>query len=441
LVENNMNFFDRFLWHFFKINLTNQNDRNAWYLVLEMFWASILGSIAVFNAAFAIRLGADNFQVGLLASIPALMAVLVSIPAGQFLQRRSRRTPWVYGSLLAHRSGYLLVALAPLLGFIGIEPGLLVVLILVGISAPAHFFNVGWIPLLADVVPENRRAAVFTARNIVNQATLSVMVFVCGQWLNRVVFPINYQAMYLIGFAASMLSMYYLFKMHVPDSPVVQPENAPKVRSVGDFLRKTREALTGQPAFLRITVNTLLHGFGVWMAGPLYALYFVRVLNANDAWLGLNGTVASVGTIAGYSLWRWLMTRWGESISLKRTIVLVGVYPVLVGLTPSLPLILIYGALNGLIIPGTNLAHFNTLLKVTPSEARPSYTAIYMTIMNIGATICPLISVALASLIGLEAMLIVAGLLSIIGSTSFWWWPVVQPQPPLQPAELPVPAD
>jgi MFS family permease len=432
-----MNFFERFLWHFFKINLSNVNDRNAWYLVLEMFWASILGSIAVFNAAFAIRLGADNFQVGLLASIPALMAVLVSIPAGQFLQRRSRRTPWVYGSLLAHRSGYLLVALAPLLGFIGIEPGLLVVLILVGISAPAHFFNVGWIPLLADVVPENRRAAVFTARNIINQATLSVMVFLCGQWLNQVVFPINYQVMYLFGFFASMLSMYYLYKLAVPDSHVVQQEEAPKTRTAGEFLRSTRQALAGQPAFLRITVNTLLHGFGVWMAGPLYALYFVRVLNANDAWLGLNGTVASVGTIAGYSLWRWLMTRWGEPVSLKRTIVLVGIYPVLVGLTPSLPVILIFGALNGLIIPGVNLSHFNTLLKVTPGDARPRYTAIYMTIMNIGATICPLISVALASLVGLEVMLIVSGLLSIIGSTSFWWWPVIHQEVPAHPVPEP----
>jgi MFS family permease len=431
-----MKFLDRILWHFFKINLSNQNDRNAWYLVVEMFWSSILGSVALFNAAFAIRLGADNFQVGLLSSIPALMAVLVSIPAGHFLQRRSRRAPWVFGSLLAHRAGYLLVALAPLLGFLGIEPGLLVEVILVMISAPAHFFNVGWIPLLADVVPENRRAAVFTARNIINQATVSVMVFLCGQWLSRVIFPINYQVLYAFGFAVSMISMYYLHKMHVPDSTVDLAANGQKARSVGEWLRTSRDALTSHPAFMRITINTLLHGFGVWMAGPLYALYFVRVLNASDAWLGLNGTIASVGTIAGYSLWRWLMVRWGEPISLKRTIVLVGIYPILVGLTPSLPLILLYGALNGLVVPGTNLSHFNTLLKVTPAEARPRYTAIYITIMNIGATIMPLISVALANVIGLEAMLITAGLLSVIGSTSFWWWPVVEPvlEPIAEPA-------
>ncbi len=420
------NFRDRFLWHFFKIRLDNPGHRNAWYLVLEMFWASILGSVATFNAAFAIRLGADNFQVGLLTSIPAMIAVLVSIPAGQFLQKQARRTPWVFGSLLVHRAGYLLVALAPWVKLPGVEPGLLVVLVLVINTLPAHFFNVGWIPLLADIVPEQRRAAVFAARNIVNQATVSVVVFLCGQWLSRVAFPINYQALYFFGFLTSMVSMVLLFKLHVPDSQPLphEPAGPRRRRTPVELARSARAALTGQPAFLRITINTLLHGVGIWMAAPLYALYFVRSLEASDAWLGLNGTLASLGTIAGYSLWRWIMTHWGEPVTLKRTIPLAGLYAVLVGLTPSLTVILLYGVLNGLIVPGLNLSHFNTLLKTMQPDARPRYTSIYMTIMNTGAFVCPLISVALANQIGLAPTLVGAGLLSMIGSTSFWWWPV-----------------
>jgi sugar phosphate permease len=197
------------------------------------------------------------------------------------------------------------------------------------------------------------------------------------------------------------------------------------------MMRGMREVVSKHPGFVRITVNTLLHGMGVWMAGPLYVLYFVRNLQASDAWLGLNGTIASIGTIVGYSFWRWLITRWGEPVSLKRTIVLVGLYPVLVGLTPSLPVILLFGVLNGLIVPGVNLTHFNTLLRVTPPEARPQYTSIYITIMNIGAFVCPLISVAVATKIGLAPTLIGAGILSMIGSTSFWWLPVGDQQPQL----------
>lgn len=423
-----MNLRDRVLWHLFKINLSNTDDRNAWYLVVEMFWSSILGSVATFNAAYAIRLGADNFQVSLISSIPALIAVLVSIPAGQFLERRPRRTPWVFGALFSHRAGYVLVALAPLLHLTGVSQGMLVVLILVLISAPAHFFNIGWIPLLAEVIPENRRAAVFAARNIINQVTVSIVGFLCGLWLSEVKFPINYQAVYLVGFAASMLSQFNLVKMKVPDSPARSDAlEKPKRQSLRDSIRMMREAMTEQPAFMRITRNTLLHGVGVWMAGPLYTLYYVRVLDAPESWLGLNGTIASIGTIIGFSLWRWLLSRWGEPVCLKRTICLIGLYPLMVGLTPSLPLILIISAINGLIVPGVNLSHFNLLLKVTPADARPSYTALYQTIMNLGAFISPMISIVLAEVIGLNLMLVIAGLLSVIGSASFLWWPVIKP--------------
>jgi MFS family permease len=427
-----MTFQDRLLWRLFKINRTNSDDRNAWYLVVEIFWASILGSVGAFNAAFAIRLGADNFQVSLLSSIPALLAVVVSMPAGHFLQKRARRTPWIFGSLFLYRASFLLIAAAPWIRLPGIPEGLLVVLLLVVFTAPAHFFNVGWIAMLGEIVPESRRAAVFTGRNIVNQVTVSIMVFLCGLWLSRAAFPGNYQALYLVGFVAAAISSLVLLKLHVPDSPApaADVEKAAPIpgrrQSPLAFARETLAEIREHPAFLRITLNTLMHGFGIWMAGPLYALYFVRHLNAPDSWLGLNGTIASIGTIAGYSFWRWLMPRWGEQKSLKRMIVLAGVYPILVGFTPSLPIILAYGVINGIISPGINLAHFNTLLSVTPANARPKFTSIYMTIMNLGAFVMPMISIAISNKIGLAPMLVIAGVLSIAGSTSFWWRPVLQ---------------
>jgi MFS family permease len=416
--------YQRFLWHFFKIDLQNKDDRNAYYLVYELFWGSVLGSAATFAAAFAIRLGANNVEVGLLTSIPALMAVLVSIPAGQFLERRARRTPWIWGSLLLHRSGFLVAALVPWIHIEGVNQGLLVVIIIALNSATAHFFNVGWIPLLADVVSEERRAAVFTGRNIVYNITLSAFGFLFGQWLTAVPFPINYQSMFLIGWVASMISMVALYRIEVPDGVVKSASEQPN--SLASQVRTLRDALTSHPEFMRITRNTLLHGIGIWLASPLYVLFFVRQLDATDAWLGVNGMVASLGTIVGYSFWRSLMTRWGEQPTLKRTIVLAGLYPALVGLMPGLTPILLLSALNGLVVPGINLSHFNTLLRAMPAESRPSYTAVYQTIMNTGAFVCPLIGVAIANVIGLGPALVFAGVLSIVGSSSFIWWPVVE---------------
>jgi MFS family permease len=413
----------------FRLDLSQIEQRNAWYLVVEMFWASMLAAAATFNAAYAIRLGATNTHVSLLSSIPALMAVLISIPAGQFLQKRPRRKPWLLWSLGLYRLGYLAVILVPWLPFEGAGKGLGMVLILVTISLPAHFFNVGWIPMLSEVIPENMRASVFSARNISYNLVLSASGLLFGFWLDRVLFPINYQTLYLFGFACSMVSLYFVTKIDIPDSPYT-PTDGPPPRTIKARWNLFKRALDSQPSFMRITTNTWLHGVGVWMAVPLYVLHFVRNLDAAEGWLGINGTVAALATIAGFAIWRPLIQRHGELNILRFTIVCVGLYPVVVGLLPSLTLILVATALNGLLVPGVNLSHLNTLLKVTPENERPGYTALYMTVANIGAFIGPFLGIAMANAIGFAPALVICGLLSIVGSTSFWIWPVAYPNKP-----------
>jgi len=70
-------------------------EHNARYLEIEVLWAGLLSVAAAFNSAYALRLGATNAQIGYLSSIPALLALLITIPAGQILNRRARRMPWV----------------------------------------------------------------------------------------------------------------------------------------------------------------------------------------------------------------------------------------------------------------------------------------------------------------------------------------------------------
>ena len=405
------------------LDFKQKDDRNALYLVLEMGWASILASAINFNSAFAVRLGATNTQVGLLTSIPALMAVLVSFPSGRFLQTRRQSKPWILTALTIYRSGYLLIALLPWLALTHLPLGTQVIITLVVFTLPAHFFNVGFIPMLAEVTPEGRRAAVFSARNIAYNAVLSVTVFLFGQWLSWARFPFNYQAMYFFGFLTSLMSVYYLIRVKAPDR-LVTPAEPHRSRTLGEQLRLARQSLAGHPGIFRITTNTFMHGMGVWAASALYILYFVRVLGASDAWIGLQGTVVSACTILGYAMWRGFIGRWGESKVLRGTIVCLGLYPLLSGLLPSLGAILLVSGLNALISPGVNLAHFNTLLKVTPPASRPAYTAFYMMCVNTGAFIFPLVGVWVADRIGLAPTLIACGIFSILGSTSFWWRPV-----------------
>jgi MFS family permease len=416
-------FLNRLIFRFLKLNPENIQQRNAYYLVIELFWAGILGSAATFNAAFALRLEASNTDVGYLSSIPALLAVLVSLPAGRYLQARAKRTSVILWALLVYRLSFLLVAAVPWLEGLHIPLGSLVVWVLILGTIPAHFFNVGWIPLIAEAVNERSRAGLVTARMMISYAVTALFSLLFGQLLSYVTFPYNYALMYLIGFAASMVSMVYLLKLEIPDA-------VPVVRQPGARLNlaHVRQAIADHPGLTRITINTFFYGLGLWLAAPLYILRYVRELDAKDAWIGLSGTVATLAAIIATPVWRKVIARWGKSATLKGTIVLVGFFPIAAGLSPSLTLILVAVAFNNLVSAGVNLSHFTTLLEVTPEENRPGYTSWYISLVNTGAFICPLLGVVIAGRLGIAPTLVLCGMLSILGATSFWWWPVKVPE-------------
>ncbi len=405
-------------------------QRNVRYLEVEIFWAAFLSAAATFNAAFALRLGASNAEIGLLSSMPALMALIVTIPSGHFLSHRPQVVPWLVRSLLLHRLGFLLVVLVPWLPFAA--KGTLLVWLLVLFTIPAHFFGVGWNSMLADAIPEVERTKVFAIRNGVSAIALTGGIYFSGLWLEYGVFPWNYQILYAAGFVTSLLSIFYIRKLQIPDQLATRTETPPpafvqrrhSAREIVDRWISTADKFRGHRDFMRIVVNTLLHGIGLWMVGPLYVIYFVRGLGASEGWLGLHGMLGNLTPVLGYYLWQRAIERWGENPVLKWTIVLVGLYPMLVGFSPSLTIILIWTALNGLLVPAIGLSHIFMLLKVCPDRERPLFMGVYTTIMNMGASVMPLVGVAAADHFGIVPVLVVGGVLTTIGSASFLWNPL-----------------
>ncbi len=401
-------------------SLYNQVERNIWYLYVEIFWAAVLSAAAAFNSAFAVRLGASNTMIGWLSSLPSLIAVFLLIPSARFLESRRRRTPWLWGSLFIARLGYGLIAVLPWL--LTTHRAEAMVWLLIAITIPSTFFNAGFNPLLADVIPERDRARVFANRNIILSSTVSVLTFVAGRWLEAsgrlswAAFPVNYQVMYLIGFAASLMSSFYLLRLQVPESKVV----IRTAKTARPSLSSLRTMLTENRDFVRITFNTLVFNFGAWLVGPLYILLFIHELGASDGWIGLNSTLANVGVIVGYALWRRWIRRLGYRRALLIAILPAATYPILVSLVPDLTVILIWGVWINLVNPGVNLSHFNILLKLCPDERRASYLALFSTVMNIGAFIGPMIGVAMTEMMSIRTVLLIGGGIRVCGALLFY---------------------
>ncbi len=398
-------------------------EKNARLLEFEVFWAAFLSAAATFNAAYAVRLGASNTEVGLLSSLPALLAFLVTIPAGRYFSRQAAWMPPILRSLFVYRFGFLVVAFLPWLP-LPAKDGMLIWTI-IAFTIPAHFFSVGWNSMMATAIPEVKRSKVFAMRNGLSAVAITGGIFVAGQWLEYAPFPLNYQIMYAVGFATSMVSLYYIAKLYLPLRAVaVAPSPKTPTLSLNARWIALRAAWQTHPDFVRMVINTFVHGLGLWMVAPLYVLYFVRELGASEGWLGLHGMLANLTPVLGYYLWQRVIERHGENWVLKLTIAVIGFYPLLVGVTLSPALILGGAALNGLLAAGINLSHFPMLLKVCPADNHPLYMGIYTTLMNLGAFIMPMIGVILADQFGLMPVLIAGGVLCFIGSVSFVFFPL-----------------
>src|SRR5512144_933824 len=67
---------------------------NFRYVQIDAVGVSISNVAAPFLPVFLTRLGATNFQVGLLSSMPGMTGLVLAILVGRFLQTRKNIVPW-----------------------------------------------------------------------------------------------------------------------------------------------------------------------------------------------------------------------------------------------------------------------------------------------------------------------------------------------------------
>jgi MFS family permease len=401
-------------------------DRNVRFLVIEIAWAAIAVGCYSFAAAFLIRLGGSNLMVSLLTSAAALVNALTSIPFAVFLERKRRRWPWVVGSLYAFRLGHMALIFIPFLPAYRAEA---IVLLLLVVNVPVALFNAGWLPMFGDIIPLQRRARLFSARNMTLGVTVMITTFVMGRWLDAAPFPFNYQLMFALALVTSLLSTVYVARMVVPDS--TPPQGGQQRRA---SLRDIRSVMAQQRPFVNITLNTLIFNIAFWMATPLQPIYFVRELGASDGWMGIWLGLTSGGALIGNLIWPRLMERHGFGWVLLRATVLSASYYFLIGLVPNLSLIWLFALMFGAIQPGVDVSHFNILLEVCPPERRALYLGVFVTIMNLGFFLATLACAPLIDLIGAQTLVVALGVLRLVGALLFRLNPVRAPVADAAPA-------
>ncbi len=394
-------------------------DRNIRFLVIELFWAAIASAAYSFAAAYVIRLGGSNFIVSLITSAAAVVNMVTTIPFAALMERTANRRPWLFRSLITFRLMHIGLIFVPFLPYWRAEA---VVVILLLANIPVAIFNTVWLPMFADIIPIQRRARLFSARNVTLGATMMVATYGFGRWLesDANAFPGNYQILFCIALIMSMLSTWYVTRMDIPDSPIDPAAH------VDRSLAGMWKLFTENKAYSSITINTLILNIAPWAAIALQPIYFVRVLHASDEWLGIWFAITNGGAILGNLFWPRLMEKYGFYRIMTIAAVISCTYFFAIGFVPNLTAILVFSLFIGMINPGIDIAHFNILLQVCSPQRRALALGIFVTVMNFGLMVSSLIVSPMIDLIGPQALVIGLGVLRLVGGLLFVVNPVVR---------------
>jgi len=393
------------------------NVRN---LYSETIWFGILnGLTATFVSVFALRLGATTGQIGWLTALPALVNILWLLPAARIIERQHHPLRLILRTGLLQRLGYLLMAAMPLLIASGRVEALIVLNTL--ITVPTAVISTAITALIPDLTSPEHRGQVVSMRWLILSAAATVAALLGGKFLDLVSLPLNYQLLIGVGAAVSLLSFYYLRRIRIPDAVLARRSVPPRQRFSWSGLRRSLGSILSQRDFVRFAgVSFVLH-WGLYLPAALWSVLRVRDLGATDTWIGLIAVVVDASTIGGYFFWGRATAKRGNRLVLIVTTLGVSAYTLFTAMVPTIEWMILTSILGGVTWAGCNLALFNAMLGVCPDDRRPTYIALYTSLMNIAAFAAPLLGAALSDWLGIRWVFVASSGVRFLSGVLFLW--------------------
>ncbi|HEX5056398.1 MAG TPA: MFS transporter [Gammaproteobacteria bacterium] len=321
-----------------------------------------------FLVALAMRMGASNFQIGLMAALPTL-ANVCQLLAIYLLHRFANRKAITVVCSLCSRLPLPLIGLLPIL-----FPARTGVAMLIALLFVHYFFGsisgTSWSSWMKDLVPKKILGAYFSARTRIVHMTslpLSLLTALTLDWL-RNEHPEQVLVAYLCMFVSGGLAGLYGVRLlaRTPE-PLMQP------------MEHRLFALLRQPLmdrnFRRLLVFNASWAFAINLAAPFFTVYMLEMLGQPLSWVIVLSIVSQISNILSIRIWG----RYSDTLSNKTVLKTCGpiylccifawtftTFPQKHALT--LPLLFVIHVFSGITLSGINLALTNIGFKLAPDK-------------------------------------------------------------------------
>jgi MFS family permease len=390
--------------------IQKQNFRNV---QIDAIGVSISNIAAPFLPVFLTRLGASNFQVGLLSSMPGITGLILAIVVGRFLQTRRNIVPWFSLSRLLVIACYALTGLMTMI--LPSAYAVIATLIIWALATlPQTALAVSFSVVMNAVAGPEGRYALLSRRWAIFGATSVIGTYLVTQAIDRIEFPGNYEIMFLGLSAGGLISFYFSNRIQIPDQPPAITSG-----SILDTLKRYPSLMRDHPAFAAFSYKRFVYLSAISLSQPIFPLFFVHEVGATDGEIGTITMTMTLVMLVGYFLWPRLSRKYGGHFVLIATTLGMALYPAMVALVPQVTWIYVFAGIAGLFQAGLDLVFFDELMKTVPAEYSATFVSLAQSMQYLSAMLAPLIGTMLADTIGLGGALFVSTALRLIGFVLF----------------------
>lgn len=395
---------------------SNHNYNNRINIINGILATIATNLVNPYYSKFAERLGATDYQIAYLTSLPHFVSILAFIPGAMLIESLNNKQKTIGSTMLLHKFFYLLIAIIP---FLNVNQASLFVLMIGLMNLPGAIGNMGYQSSMGDVFSIKERGEAMGLRHRYASFIGIIITFISGKLLTSIPKTNEdtiklYQIFFVIAFIVSVFEVisFFKFKGFVAQSK--------KESNYLDSLKQVLKEIPNNKRFLIFTFASLFFHIGWVGAQPLFNIYTIKILKANETWLATISIASAISSIWAYTKWPKFADRKGNSAALTVAIIGMGITPILYALSSKIWLLVLFNILIGVSVAGTVLLLFNILLEIIPNENRTIYIAIYNTLIAIIAGISPILGVKLMDMTNIYIALVTVAAIRLTSSIFFY---------------------
>ncbi|MEO0179948.1 MAG: MFS transporter [candidate division WOR-3 bacterium] len=354
-------------------------------------------TIGLYPIAFALMLGASDFQIGILGAF-SFLATLFGFLSAYLVEATGQRKWTTVWTGFISRSIWVLAPAIPMIA-VGSSDKAWLFVFLVGISlAAGSMSGNAWLAWFTDLVPAEIRGRYFGKRSGLLSAVGLAGSLGAGLFLDHYRRANSeyqgYAILFVLAFALALVSLVLFFFHYEGKRPTAKGFGRASSALLRPFANKDYRV------FLLYFV---IWGFVNGLSSPFWGAHMFKNLGMTYTQVALYSSIAGVCVFFSHFLWGWIIDRVGARAVLKFCSLGVVITPLLWPFASRTNLIPIWidAALSGGFWPGVNLAALYLLME-NRGESGDSAVAIYSFATGLAAF--------LTSLLGSWLTVVLAGL-------------------------------